>query len=525
MVNTLLFGFCAALYLGVTLYLGYLGYKQTKSAQDYMVAGKKVSPIVLALSYGATFISTSAIVGFGGMAALYGMGLIWLTVLCIGMGVLIAFIVFGQKTREIGQKLNAITFPDLLGKRFNSPFMQYTTGAMIIIAMPLYCAAIIIGGATFIRTTFGMDYSLALIGFAVITAAYVVFGGLIAVMYTDAMQGILMLFGMTILLVLTFIAVGGIGEGFAALSNLSPQIPSFMQSGGLHAWTSMPDLGSTTWYTLVTTIVMGVGIGVLAQPQLSVRFLTAKDDRSIYRAVAIGGPFLLVMTGVAFTVGALTNVWFWNNTGMIAYDAAGKNVDNIIPLFINSATPELFIVTFLLVLLAAAMSTLSSLFHTMGTTAGYDLYKHITKREHPSKKVAQIGTIIMIVISVALAFVMPLNIIARATAMFMGLCACSFLPALTYALYSKHPAAFPAKLSLMTGAVSWFLWTVFVHTAEASQLGICKALFGQVTLLGAPFNVIDPLIIGLPLAIASLVVGIAMGAQSNEDIKETIGAG
>lgn len=146
MVNALLLGACATVYLGVTLFLGYLGYKQTKSAKDYLVAGKKVNPVILALSYGSTFISTSAIVGFGGMAALYGTGLIWLTVLCIGVGVIIAFIMFGKRTRRIGKALDAYTFPDLMGKRFNSHFMQYATGSMIIVAMPLYCAAIIIGG-------------------------------------------------------------------------------------------------------------------------------------------------------------------------------------------------------------------------------------------------------------------------------------------------------------------------------------------------------------------------------------------
>jgi SSS family solute:Na+ symporter len=509
MVDTTIFAACAAVYLLATMLLGYLGYRHTKAADDYMVAGRRVSPVILGLSYGATFISTSAIVGFGGTAALYGTGLIWLTVLNIGMGVLIAFIVYGKRTREIGHRLGAVTFPDLLGKRFNSSFMQYATGVMILISMPLYCAAIIIGGAWFIHTTFNLDYFVSLLGFALITAAYVVMGGLIAVMYTDAMQGALMLVGMTLLLVLTFISVGGVEQGFTSLSNLSPQIPAVLQNGGLHSWTAMPDTGSSIWFTLITTIVMGVGIGVLAQPQLSVRFLCARDEKSINRAVSVGGPFLLMMTGVAFTVGPLTNVWFWNNTGQTAFAAAGNNVDNIIPLYINSAMPELFVVVFMLVLLAAAMSTLSSIFHTIGTTAGYDLYRHIAKRDIPSKRVAQLGTVVMIVVSVALALVMPGNIIARATAMFMGLCACAFLPVLTYALYSQSPLALPAKLSLVVGALSWFLWTVFVHTAEAAQLGICKALFGQVTLLGAPFNVIDPLIVGLPLAAVTLVVGVA----------------
>ncbi len=54
------------IFLLITMYLGYLGYKNTKSSQDYLLAGRKTHPLIMALSYGATFISTSAIVGFGG---------------------------------------------------------------------------------------------------------------------------------------------------------------------------------------------------------------------------------------------------------------------------------------------------------------------------------------------------------------------------------------------------------------------------------------------------------------------------
>jgi len=69
------------------------------------------------------------------------------------------------------------------------------------------------------------------------------------------------------------------------------------------------------WLTLVTTIVMGVGIGVLAQPQLIVRFMTAKDNKSLNRAVPIGGFVILMLPGVAYTIGALTNVYFYQEMG------------------------------------------------------------------------------------------------------------------------------------------------------------------------------------------------------------------
>ena len=125
-----------AVYLALMLALGYIGYKKTKSTEDYLVAGRNVHPVVIALSYGATFISTSAIVGFGGQAANLGMGLIWLTVLNIGVGILLAFVIFGKKTREIGQRLQAVTFPDLMGKIYQSRSCRFSQELSSSLACP-----------------------------------------------------------------------------------------------------------------------------------------------------------------------------------------------------------------------------------------------------------------------------------------------------------------------------------------------------------------------------------------------------
>lgn len=104
------------IYLAVTAGLGYLGYRQTTSAKDYLLAGGKVHPVIMAISYGSTFISTAAIVGFGGAAAVFGLGILWLTVLNILVGIFIAFTLFGKPTRRMGHQLGAHTFPEFLGR-------------------------------------------------------------------------------------------------------------------------------------------------------------------------------------------------------------------------------------------------------------------------------------------------------------------------------------------------------------------------------------------------------------------------
>ena len=298
-MNTAAFAVLTILYIIAVIYLGYLGWKKTRGSEDYMLAGRKLSPWVIGLSYGATFISVSAIIGFGGQSAKLGMGLVFLAMLNIAVGVLLAFIVFGGRTRKMAKKLNAVTFPDLLGKCYNSNIIHLITGITILVAMPLYAAAVLIGGSEFLSITLGLSYNSALIIFTVVTAVYVIVGGLIAVMYTEAMQGVIMIGGMVVLFILTyslFPDLGGLTGINEALSNMTP--PADLVSQGMTGWTSMPTFGSPIWYTLVTTMILGVGIGVLAQPQLVVRFMTAKDDKTLKRSIPIGGIFILLTAGI-----------------------------------------------------------------------------------------------------------------------------------------------------------------------------------------------------------------------------------
>jgi SSS family solute:Na+ symporter len=506
------------IYLLATLYLGYRGWKSTRDSEGYLVAGRKTHPYIMAMSYGATFISTSAIVGFGGSAGLFGMGLLWLTLLNIFVGIFLAFIVYGKRTRKIGHNLNAMTFPELLGKRFDSKFIQYFSGLVIFFGMPLYASVVLIGAARFMETTLAIDFKVALLIYSLIITAYVFWGGIRGVMYTDAMQGTIMFVGMLFLLIMTYQNLGGITAAHQALTDMAHLVPAKFAAMGHTGWTSMPAFGSTWWWTLVSTIVMGVGIGVLAMPQLVVRFMTVKSNRELNRGVLIGGIFILAMTGVAFVVGSLSNVFFYQNMGNISVNIAKGNADSIIPLYINAATPEWFVYLFMLTLLAAAMSTSSSQFHAQGSAIGRDIYETLTnKKGGESILITRAGIVIAVIIAVTLGVILPDNIIARGTAIFFGLCAAAFLPMYTSALYWKGATKEGAIAGLFTGTFVTVFWYLFIHKAEAVPLGICKMLFGQDVLVASmPWPVVDPILVALPLAIVATVAVSLMTKRPND---------
>jgi len=110
-VSTPLLGIAVLVYLMIIFYLGWLGYKNTKAVDDFMVAGRKANPYILALSYGATFISTSAIVGFGGAAGAMGMGLLWLAVMNVDSGNLHRFCHIWSKDPPNGKEPESCYIP------------------------------------------------------------------------------------------------------------------------------------------------------------------------------------------------------------------------------------------------------------------------------------------------------------------------------------------------------------------------------------------------------------------------------
>jgi len=518
-MDLLVLGIIVLIYLLIVLYVGYVAWKRTKSSEDYMVAGRNTHPYIMALSYGATFISTAAIVGFGGVAGIYGMGLLWLTFLNILVGIFIAFVFFGKRTRKMGHNLKALTFPEFLSKRFNSRFIQYFSGLVIFVGMPLYASVVLIGMARFVETTLGINYNFALIAMAVIVAVYVVFGGIRGVMYTDALQGTIMFVGMAFLLVATYWLLGGVVHANTLLSGMSAMIPASASSTGATGWTSMPTLGSPFWWTLVSTLILGVGIGVLSQPQLVVRFMTVKSNKELNRAVLIGGVFIAMMTGTAFIVGALSNVYFMQHSGQIAIQAAGGNADKIIPLFISTALPLWFAYLFMITLLSAAMSTLSAQFHVQGTALGRDIYETLSKKTGGSSvMVARAGIVVAVIIAVILGFILPANIIAVGTAMWFSLTAVAFLAMYVCALFWKRATKEGAISGLVVGTVFTAFSYIFINMKSAQALGICKALTGKVVLITTmPWPTVDPLVIGVPLAfILTIVVSLLTKPPSKE---------
>ena len=532
-VSIPIFAAMLVIFAAVTIFLGLYGYRNTKNNSEFLLGRNKTNPLIIGLSYGATFLSASAVIGFGGQAATHGLTVMWLCFLNLFVGLFIAFLVFGPRTRKVGRKLGASTFSDLLGKMYKSKGIRGFTALLIVIMMPIYCAAVLKGGVNSVAVLTGLTeyYDAILIILAVIVGVYVVYGGIIAVMYNDALQAAIMFVGMLVILIVTFNAVGGVTNGFTALS----EIPTAGAGGvlpGFNGWTEVADFGSNEWMLVVTTFLMGVGLGVLTQPQLIVRFMSAKDDRMLNRSLIVGSIFMFLIVGSAYTSGALSNVFFMDNHGMVANNyvaGLGLGTDFIVPQYILEVFDgifggDFFICLFLLSLVCASISTISALMHTIGAAGGYDLYtiaenhKHKREKDSQSVRVNRIVTAIMMVLVVVYCYWMPKEIIAKATSLFMGITAAALLPAFCHGLYTKGvPDKMAAIASITVGTVVYMVWALFINSSMSVFMPVCKWITGNAVLFPNTWLAFcDPLVIALPLSIVVFVVMRLISKQSDK---------
>ena len=528
-VNLLVFAGMMGVFVVVTLLLGWYGYKNTRTNQEFLLGRSKASPLIIALSYGATFLSASAVIGFGGQAAVHGMSLMWLCFLNLFIGLVVAFLIFGQRTRRAGLKHGASTFADLMGKIYASKGIRAFTAIIIIVMMPIYAAAVLKGGVNSLATIMGLQdfYNYILIALSVIVAVYVVYGGIIAVMYNDALQAAIMFIGMAVILLVTFATMGGVTAGNESLVSLwDTKMSEFGSLGvfdGFNGWTETASFGTKEWMTVVTTFLMGVGIGALTQPQLVVRYMSSKSDRDLNKSLIIGSVFMMVIVGAAYTVGPLTNVYFNDNHGLTSFQYMtdmGLGTDFIIPQYIlevfhDVTLGDVFISLFLLSLVCAAISTISALMHTIGGAAGYDLFtlwqnkKGALKGDSQNVRVNRIFIVVILVMVVVYCYLMPKDIIAKATSVFMGLTAAALLPAYFHGIYSKNPCRKAAFWSIGIGTLSYMFMALFINAGTSVFLPVCKMITGNAVLFpDSLVSSMDPLVVALPLSIAAMAIGI-----------------
>ncbi|APC09482.1 sodium:solute symporter family transporter [Neomoorella thermoacetica] len=349
--------FILGLYFAVLLAIGFYSLKKSRDVGGFFLGNRTVGPWVSAFAYGTTYFSAVIFIGYAGKVG-WGFGLsdLWIVIGNAFIGSFLAWKVLARPTREMTVRLKAMTMPEFLAARYDSPALR-TLGALVIfIFLVPYSASVYMGLSYLFEQVFRINFTTALIAMAAFTALYLVLGGYIAVTLTDFIQGLIMIGGVVVLIyyVISAPPVGGLAGGINRLAAIDPRLVNPV---------------GPNWFALLSLVVL-TSLGPWGLPQMVQKFYAIKDEGSIWPATVVSTLFALIIATGAYFTGAFGRLFFNNQMPLLN---GQPNPDLIMPQIINHYLPPWIGLLLLLLVLAASMSTLASLVLVSSSAVAIDL--------------------------------------------------------------------------------------------------------------------------------------------------------
>ncbi len=428
------------IFLIIIFGIGIWANKQVRTSssflQEYFLGGREMGGFILAMTMMATYGSASSFIGGPGVAYNTGLGWVLLAMAQLPAGYFV-LMVLGKKFAIVSRRIEAITLIDFLKKRYESNVVIFVSALAIIVFLFASMTAQWVGGARLIQSLTGLDYTVALLIFAVTVLIYVIIGGFRAVALTDALQGSVMIIGTIILLIGTIIAGGGIDN---IMQQLVAENPNFISPFG--ATENLTPLYVSTFWILI-------GLGVIGLPQIAVRAMSYKNSKSLHRAILIG------------TIGIGTIMFGMHLIGVLARPVIpGVEIaDTVMPLLTLKVLPPMLAGIVLAAPMAAIMSTVNALLILVSSTVVKDIYLNFINPTATEMQIKNRSFIVTTVIGLAVVlfalnppeFLIWLNLFA-----FGGLEA-AFLWSVVFGLYWKKANKYGAIASMLVGITLYIL--------------------------------------------------------------------
>ncbi|TKJ38452.1 symporter [candidate division LCP-89 bacterium B3_LCP] len=363
------------IYLAVLLTVGFLTRRRTKTVADYFLGGRKIGPWLTAVSSTASSESGWVVLGATGMVYANGLSAWWFMPGCLA-GYLVNWLFLAGKMRQHSEDNQSITVPDYISYSFGDRLNTLRSVAVLIIffCMLGYVAAQFTASGKAFEAIFGWNYATGVLLGAVIIVIYTLMGGYFAVVWTDLIQGILMAFGLVVMPIVAFFAVGGAD----VVLNAAPNPEFFTWAGG--------KTGSALFGLIVG--LLGIGLGYPGQPHVITRYMGAASDEVIRR-----GRIISIVWGVLVFGGAVL-------LGLVGR-ALIPNLEDSEHLFPRAALLLLHPIVagiMLSAILSAIMSTASSQLLVAASSVVKDLYESLFGKDPGEKKLVNLSRIAVLLL-------------------------------------------------------------------------------------------------------------------------------
>ncbi len=433
-----------------------------ESSAQFYLGGRKLGPIVTAMSAEASDMSSYLLMGLPGLAYINGLSEVLWTAVGLAIGTYLNWLLVARRIRVYSARLNAITVPEFFSKRYNDKrnILACIAALFIIIFFVPYTASGFKAVGTLFNSLFGVDYHVAMVVGAIVIILYTILGGFLAVSTTDLMQSIFMTIALVIVVFFGLNAAGGLEN----VQSTAAALPGFMSP--THGYDiSTGAAGSFGFLSIISTLAWG--LGYFGMPHILLRFMAAGDENKLAVSRRIAVIWVVFSMGIAVFIGVI---------------GLGVSANGLIPQLTTSSESETVIIQManlmsqhgiimivaagiiLAGILAATMSTADSQLLAASSSVSQDLMQNFLGMKMDKKKsmwAARLTICAIAVIAVFLAW-NPDSSVFRVISFAWAGFGAAFGPVVLLALYWKRSNRPGAIAGMIAGGAMVFIWKFLI---------------------------------------------------------------
>ncbi|SES78918.1 sodium/proline symporter [Salinibacillus kushneri] len=475
-------GIVFIIYLLVLMTVGLLFTRRASQSPDhYLLGNRGVGACATAMTMQSSSMSGYMFMGGPALAFQHGWYALWYAIGDAG-GAIVNLSVLGKRMRRMSEKLSALSPIEYLEKRFESPMVRVIASIISIIFILAYVFAQFIAAGKALTQLTGFSYEMALIIGVGVIVIYTVAGGYLAVVYTDFIQGIIMVIGVLGISILAF--------NHISFSDLNAQLAS-IDSTYLSIWGK--DLAYYGQWGVVIGAILIYLVGYMGLPHVVTRHMSMKSTKTVKGAIMWAATWNQLFIFIPYVLGLIGIVLLPNLS----------DPEMVIPELTYQFFPGFLAALLLSAIMAAIMSTSDSLLMQAGTILSRDVYQRFINPNASEKKAVLVSRLCILIgglVGIAIAIYEPPAVAALVIFSF-GVLGNSFLVPYVASVYSKKANHVGAICAMIGGATTNILWTTLEFEGATG---------------------VHPFLAGLIVSFIGMVIGSQFGKKPSDKMKEAI---
>ncbi len=446
-----------AVYLGSVLGIGFYFARKSESSADFYLGGRKLGPLVTAMSAEASDMSSYLLMGLPGLAYLSGIADVGWTVIGLAAGTYLNWLFTAKRLRRYTQETGSFTLPQFFSNRYRDEkhILTMIAALIIIIFFIPYTASGFAACGKLFSSLFNIDYMTAMIVSAIVIVGYTAAGGFLAASTPDFIQSIIMTIAIVFVLGFSTISAGGIDvviENAKALPGYFSFTNTYIDADGVSA--------PYGFLQIITTVSWG--LGYFGMPHILLRFMAIEDENKLKLSRRVASVWVVIAMAIAVMIGVVGRTLSANGlVPQLTGNATETIIVRIADLLSSYGILSALMAGLILAgILASTMSTADSQLLAASSGVSQNILQealHLNLSNKASMLTARLTVVIIAVLGVFIAKNPDSSVFGIVSFAWAGFGA-SFGPIIICSLFWKRTTLPGAIAGMIAGGAFVFIW-------------------------------------------------------------------